>query len=101
MPRAARGDSKAAPPPSGRSTVFTPTLLEDLRWWVQTNPRIAERILQLVEAVRRDPFTGIGQPEPLRHVAPNTWSRRITAEHRLVYQVGNDRVTFIQARFHY
>lgn len=101
MPRAGRGGGKALPLPSERATVFTPAVLEDLSWWVQTEPRVAERILQLVEAVRRDPFTGIGRPEPLRHVAPNTWSRRITGEHRLVYQVGSNRVTFMQARYHY
>lgn len=101
MARARRGGRPDSPAPAARTTVFTPTCLEDLRWWVQTDPRIAERVLRLVEATRRDPFTGMGKPEPLRHIAPNTWSRRITGEHRLIYQVGQDQVVFIQARYHY
>ncbi len=101
MPR--RGGAARPVPgrPPERLAVFTPTYLEDLTWWVQSDPRVAERILRLVEAARRDPFAGIGQPEPLRHVAPNTWSRRITGEHRLVFVVAQDRVTFVQARYHY
>lgn len=74
---------------------------EDLRWWVETDRRIAERVLDLVEAVMRDPTGGVGKPEPLRYLAPNTWSRRITQEHRLVYLVSDDRVDFLQARYHY
>ena len=75
--------------------------IEDLQWWVQTQPRVATRILELMEHVLRDPFTGIGKPEPLKGLGPDTWSRRITAEHRLVYAVFDDRVVFLQARYHY
>jgi toxin YoeB len=57
--------------------------------------------MDLVEAVMRDPFDGIGKPEPLKYLDANTWSRRITEEHRLVYEVYQDRVKFLQARFHY
>lgn len=64
-------------------------------------PRTAGRILDLVNAVLRDPFSGIGKPEPLKHVPPDTWSRRITGEHRLVYRVFADRIHFLQARYHY
>jgi toxin YoeB len=49
----------------------------------------------------RNPFTGIGKPEPLRYLSPDTWSRRLTKEHRLVYRVLNDRIDFLQARYHY
>jgi toxin YoeB len=59
------------------------------------------RILDLVEAVLRDPFAGIGKPEALKHVLAGCWSRRITQEHRLVYRVPDDRVDFLQARYHY
>jgi len=59
------------------------------------------RILDLVEAVLRDPFAGIGKPEALKHVLAGCWSRRITQEHRLVYRVLDDRVDFLQARYHY
>lgn len=74
---------------------------EDLRWWVDTNRKTALRVMDLVEAVLRDPFSGIGKPEPLKGLGPNTWSRRITDEHRLVYMVFEDRVVFLQARYHY
>ena len=49
----------------------------------------------------RDPFTGIGKPEPLKHLGPNLWSRRLTGEHRIVYLVREDRIDFVQARYHY
>lgn len=75
--------------------------LDDLRYWMRVDPRTATRVLDLVEAVRREPFAGIGKPEPLKGTMPNSWSRRITDEHRLVYLVGRDRVTFVQARYHY
>lgn len=75
--------------------------LEDVRWWVDTNRKTALRVLSLMEAVLRDPFGGTGKPEPLKGLAPNTWSRRITEEHRLVYVVLDDRVVFVQARYHY
>ncbi len=74
---------------------------EDLRHWVQTDRRIALRALVLVEAVLRDPFAGIGKPEPLKYLAKGVWSRRLTQEHRLVYLVGKGRVDFLQARYHY
>ncbi|MEO6447474.1 MAG: Txe/YoeB family addiction module toxin [Gemmatimonadaceae bacterium] len=61
----------------------------------------ALRALALIEAVLRDPFAGVGKPEPLKGLAPNTWSRRITDEHRLVYVVFDERVVFVQARYHY
>lgn len=84
-----------------RETVFDRQFNSDLRYWIETRPRLAVRILELVEAVRRDPFTGIGKPEPLKRLAPNAWSRRIDDEHRLVYVVAHERVTFLQARYHY
>ncbi|HEX4954382.1 MAG TPA: Txe/YoeB family addiction module toxin [Thermoanaerobaculia bacterium] len=84
-----------------REAVFQTTFLDDQRFWVQTDRRTALRILDLVEAVLRDPFDGVGKPEPLRHVPPGTWSRRITQEHRLVYLVREEAIHFLQARFHY
>ena len=59
------------------------------------------RILDLLEAVVRDPFTGIGKPEPLKFALLGAWSRRITQEHRLVYRVSGERIDFLQARYHY
>jgi toxin YoeB len=87
--------------PAERSLVFDRDFLEDLTHWVATDRKTALRILELVEAIRRDPFTGIGKPEPLRHLGQGIWSRRITREHRLVYGVKDDRILFAQARYHY
>jgi toxin YoeB len=84
-----------------RASVFQPEFREDLRFWVPTNQRVAIKILDLIEAIMRNPFVGIGKPEPLKHVAPGTWSRRITEEHRLVYLVTDNRVDFLQGRYHY
>ena len=81
--------------------VFQPEFREDLRYWVETDRRVALRALDLVEAVLRDPFTGIGKPEPLKYLAAGTWSRRLTQEHRIVYLVTNRRIDFLQARYHY
>ena len=91
-------EPKREPP---RDAVFQPELIEDLRWWVETDRRVALRILALVEATPRDPFRGISMPEPLRLLAANIRSRRITQEHRLVYLVSHDRIDFLQARYHY
>ena len=81
--------------------VFHPEFLEDLKFWVKTDRKTALRILKLVEAVLRQPFAGLGKPEPLKYLAAGAWSRRITQEHRLVYLVKSDRVEFLQARYHY
>lgn len=84
-----------------REAVFHTEFREDLRYWVETERRIALRALDLVEAILRDPFTGIGKPEPLKYLAAGTWCRRLTQEHRLVYLVRHDRIDFLQARYHY
>ena len=84
-----------------REAVFQPEFREDLRWWVETNRSTALRILVLVEAVLADPFQGIGKPEPLKHRLAGALSRRITQQHRLVYEVNGRRVDFVQARYHY
>jgi toxin YoeB len=84
-----------------RDAVFHREFLEDLRFWVKTDRNAALRILELVEATLRDPFQGIGKPEALQYVLAGCWSRRITQEHRLVYRVGETRVDFLQARYHY
>ncbi len=81
--------------------VFTPHGWEDYQHWVQTDRATPRRINRLIEDVLRDPFTGIGKPEQLRHALAGTWSRRITEEHRLVYLVDGDDVVILQARYHY
>jgi toxin YoeB len=72
-----------------RESIFQPEFREDLRYWVETDRKTALRIFQLIEAVMRDPFKGIGKPEPLKFLGPGVWSRRITQEHRLVKKVGS------------
>jgi toxin YoeB len=87
--------------PKHRDCVLDDHFREDFEYWVRTDRKIAIRLLKLMESVLRDPFSGIGKPERLRYLDPDTWSRRITQEHRLVYHVADDRVTFLQARYHY
>lgn len=88
-------------PASERKAVFHAELRQDLRYWAATDRKTAMRVLDLVEAVLRDPFSGIGKPEPLKYVLAGCWSRRITQEHRLVYRVTPNRIDFLQARYHY
>jgi toxin YoeB len=84
-----------------REAVFQPEFLEDLKHWVKNDRKTALRVIKLVEDILRDPFEGIGKPEFLKYLAPGTWSRRITQEHRLVYLVRGKRIDFLQARYHY
>lgn len=84
-----------------RDAVFQPEFIEDLKYWVETDRKIALRALILIEAILRDPSSGIGKPEPLKYLAPGVWSRRLTQEHRIVYLVRADRIDFLQARYHY
>jgi toxin YoeB len=85
----------------GWAAVFHPEFREDLRYWVKTDRKTALRALDLVEAILRNPFTGIGKPELLRYLPSGTWSRRLTQEHRIVYVVAEGQVDFLQARYHY
>ena len=84
-----------------REAVFDRAFLEDLTYWTRTDRKRALRTLKLVDAIVRDPFGGLGKPEPLRGQLAGRWSRRIDTEHRLVYQVTADRVYFLAARYHY
>jgi toxin YoeB len=93
--------SGAKPGSPHRACVFQLEFRQDLRYWLEQDRRIAARVLELVEAIMREPFTGIGKPEPLRHQLAGCWSRRLTQEHRLVYFVSADRIDFLQARYHY
>ena len=84
-----------------REAVFQPEFREDLKHWVKTDRKVAIKVLDIVEAVLRDPFAGIGKPEPLKYLDAGAWSRRLTQEHRVVYLVRDDRIDFLQARSHY
>ena len=84
-----------------REAIFQPEFREDLSCWVETDRRTALRTFKLIEAVMRDPFQGIGKPGPLKSLGSGVWSRRITQEHRLVYVVKQNRINFVQGRYHY
>jgi toxin YoeB len=80
---------------------FDPVAFEDLAWWIAHDRKTALRIVKLVQAVHREPFQGIGQPEPLKHELARAWSRRIDGEHRLVYTVADDKIRILACRYHY
>ncbi|MFA6978333.1 MAG: Txe/YoeB family addiction module toxin [Ignavibacteriaceae bacterium] len=84
-----------------RKAVFHTEFREDLKFWIQIDRRVAIRAFDIIEAVMRNPFEGIGKPEPLKYLLAGAWSRRLTQEHRIVYVVSNERIDFIQARYHY
>jgi toxin YoeB len=84
-----------------RLAVCHPEYLDDLPHWIQHDRRTARRLLDLVRAILREPFSGIGKPEPLHDLGADVWSRRLTQEHRCVYLVKADRVEFLQGRYHY
>jgi toxin YoeB len=84
-----------------REIYFVPEFLQDLRYWIRSDRRNALRVLDIVLDVGQDPFSGLGKPEPLKFLGSNIWSRRINLEHRVVYLVRDDRIDFLQARYHY
>ena len=84
-----------------RVAAFHLEFIEDLRYWVETDRKVALRDLDLIESVMRDPFVGIGKPEPLKYLLAGAWSRRLTQEHRIVYLVSEERIDFLQGRYHY
>lgn len=84
-----------------RAPIFEQKFRDDLLWWFKNDQKRLNKILDLVEVVCQDPYQGIGKPEPLKYLEANTWSRRIDLEHRLVYQVTEELVYFIQCRYHY
>ena len=84
-----------------RSLDFDSAAFEDLAWWVEKDRAQALRVIKLVRETQREPFSGLGKPEPLRHELSGCWSRRIDHEHRLVYQVQEDRIRILSCRFHY
>jgi toxin YoeB len=84
-----------------RRLVFHAQAWEDFTYWVQNDRATTKRLLRLIAEVLRDPFEGIGKPEPLKHAMPGAWSRRVTDEHRLVYLVTDKDIVILQARYHY
>ena len=74
---------------------------EDLAWWIEKDRAQAIRIIKLIRDIQREPFTGIGKPEPLKHELSGCWSRRIDQEHRLVYEVVGNKIRILSCRLHY
>ncbi len=84
-----------------RSLEFDPSAFEDLSWWIKEDRKTALRIMNLIKEVQRDPFAGPGKPEPLKHELAGCWSRRIDQQHRLVYEVKEERIRILACRYHY
>lgn len=84
-----------------RSLEFDPAAFEDLAWWVEQDRSKALRIIKLIKDIQRDPFHGVGKPEPLKGDFAGCWSRRIDGEHRLVYQVTESKIRILACRYHY
>lgn len=80
---------------------FTNDSWNDYLYWQQTDMQVLKKINTLLKDITRNPFDGIGKPEPLKHEFAGCWSRRITDEHRLVYEVTNYSLVVISCRFHY
>jgi toxin YoeB len=81
--------------------IFSDEAWDDYLYWQQQDKRLVRRINELIEATKRDPFSGIGKPEPLKHALAGFWSRRITDEHRMVYKAERDALLIAQLRYHY
>lgn len=84
-----------------RSLEFDRAAFEDLAWWIEKDRKKALKLVRLIEEIQRDPFSGTGQPEPLKHDLAGCWSRRLDREHRLVYQVFENRIRVLACRYHY
>jgi len=80
---------------------WTDNAWNDYLYWQKTSKQLLKRINTLVRDIKRDPFSGLGDPEPLKHNLSGYWSRRIDREHRLVYKVAEDEITIIQCKYHY
>jgi len=81
--------------------LFTANSWEDYLYWQRNNKKILKRINQLIKDIKRNPFHGIGKPEPLKYELSGCWSRRINDEHRLVYEIKKNELTVISCKFHY
>lgn len=84
-----------------REAVFQPEFIEDLEYWVETDRKMALRIIKLIKEILPEPFEGTGKPEPLKYDLAGCWSRRLNKEHRIVYRVSDCQIDFLQARYHY
>ncbi|GHB17516.1 Txe/YoeB family addiction module toxin [Salinicola rhizosphaerae] len=81
--------------------IFSENAWEDYLYWQKTDKRILGRINKLIKEIAREPFDGIGKPEPLKHGLAGYWSRRINEEHRIVYKMTDEALIIAQLRYHY
>lgn len=81
--------------------VFSEQAWADYLEWQRSDPAVLKRINQLLKETSREPFQGLGKPEPLRHALQGYWSRRIDGEHRFVYIIAGDQLWIAQLRYHY
>ncbi len=81
--------------------IFSDEAWEDYLYWQRQDKTVVKRINELITACKRDPFVGIGKPEPLKHALAGYWSRRINEEHRMVYKADKDSLSIAQLRYHY
>ena len=81
--------------------IFADQAWEDYLYWRKQDKRMVERINKLIQETKREPFTGTGKPEALKHALSGFWSRRITDEHRMVYRIEGGALLIAQLRFHY
>jgi toxin YoeB len=81
--------------------IFSEQAWEDYLYWQKTDRKILARINTLIQEIQREPLSGIGKPEPLKHSFAGYWSRRITDEHRIVYRIKDDSLLIAQIRYHY
>lgn len=99
--QAAEGQRQEAPARPRVRLCFTPHGWEDYTYWQRTDHAALKRVNRLIDDALRDPFAGIGKPEPLRHALAGCWSRRIDDAHRLVHQIDGENLVILQARYHY
>ena len=81
--------------------IFADEAWEDYAYWQKQEKRMVERINKLILEIKREPFSGVGKPELLKHALSGFWSRRITDEHRMVYKIEGDALLLAQFRYHY
>lgn len=81
--------------------IFAENAWDDYLYWQKTDKKILKRINTLIKDIKREPFEGIGKPEPLKHALSGYWSRRINDEHRIVYKIYQDSLLVAQVRYHY
>ena len=81
--------------------IFADAAWDDYLYWQRQDRKIVERINKLISEIQRDPFSGVGKPEPLKHALSGFWSRRINDEHRIVYRIEGASLLIAQLRYHY